>query len=134
MKKVTPHHDHRVRVLLIVAGSLSLVLAVIGAFLPVMPTTPFLLLSAFCYANSSERLHDWLFSNKLFGGYLKNWHEHRCIPLKSKILAIVLLLVSFGTSIYFFVSILAVKIIMTVIAIGIIVFLLSIRSCNKKWK
>ena len=63
------------RKLLIFAGTLSLGLSVIGIVLPIIPTTPFLLLSAACYYKSSERMHKWLINHKLFGKYIKNYME-----------------------------------------------------------
>lgn len=76
------------RVLLILLGFSFVALAAIGAFLPVLPTTPFLLLAAACFAKSSVRCHQWLLSNKLFGPIIANWQSHRCIPAKAKIIAI----------------------------------------------
>ncbi len=77
------------RTLLLVGGSLALLLAVIGAILPVMPTTPFLLLSAYCFARSSERCHTWLTTNRLFGKYVTHMAEGRrlSLPIKSALIA-----------------------------------------------
>ncbi|TRX53421.1 YbaN family protein [Thalassomonas sp. M1454] len=76
------------RVLLILLGFSFVALAALGAFLPVLPTTPFLLLAATCFAKSSKRCHQWLLNNKLFGPIIENWQLNRCIPAKAKILAI----------------------------------------------
>jgi len=77
------------RTLLLVGGSLALLLAVIGAILPVMPTTPFLLLSAYCYARSSERCHSWLTTNRLFGRYVSQMAQGRrmSLPIKTALIA-----------------------------------------------
>ncbi len=80
-----------VRALLLVAGTISLTLGAIGIFLPILPTTPFLLLSATCYLRSSERMHKWLLGNSWFGEYIRNYQEGRGIPLKTKILAMTVL-------------------------------------------
>ena len=69
------------RVLLIAGGNLCVALAVLGLFLPVLPTTPFLLLAAVCYARSSERFYHWLVTNRWFGAYIRNYREGRGIPL-----------------------------------------------------
>lgn len=68
------------RPLLIVIGSLSLALGAVGIVLPVLPTTPFLLLSAYCFARSSERLHTYLVSHRVFGTYLSNYHDQAMTP------------------------------------------------------
>lgn len=73
------------RTLLLVGGSIGLVLAVIGAILPVMPTTPFLVLSVYCYARSSTRCHRWLTSNRLVGRYLNHVAQGRRLPPPIKI-------------------------------------------------
>ena len=71
--------------LLIIVGCLSLGLGIIGMFLPVLPTTPFLLLSAGCFLRSSKSLYDWLLNHKYFGEYIKDFIEHRAISKKIKI-------------------------------------------------
>jgi uncharacterized membrane protein YbaN (DUF454 family) len=77
--------------LLIVLGSVSLVLGVIGIFLPVFPTTPFLLLASYCYLRSSERLYKWLINHKFFGAYIYAYLTYKAIPKKIKIRAIIFL-------------------------------------------
>lgn len=76
---------------LIAVGILSVGLGVIGIFLPVLPTTPFLLLSAACFARSSPRLHHWLLSHPWFGSSIKNYREFRAISMKAKIIAFAVL-------------------------------------------
>lgn len=60
----------------------------VGAFLPVLPTTPFMLISLWCFSRSSPRFHDWLYSHKFFGPPLQQWHKYRVIPLTAKIVAV----------------------------------------------
>lgn len=74
--------------LLIILGSICLALGVIGIFLPLLPTTPFLLLSAALYFRSSEKLYQWLIRQKYLGTYIRNFREHRAIPLRAKIISI----------------------------------------------
>ena len=77
--------------LYIAAGVLALLLGILGLFLPLLPTTPFLLLASWCFARGSQRLHRWLLSHRVFGEYLRNFEAGRGIPLKAKILATVML-------------------------------------------
>ena len=112
---------------LIIAGTLSVGLGILGIFLPVLPTTPFLLLAAACYARSSERFYNWLLNNRWFGNYIKNYREKRGLTLKVKVLTISLLWIAIGYSI-FRVDILTVRIILILIAIGVTTHILSIRK------
>ena len=86
--------------MLVAAGSLCLVLAVLGVFLPLLPTTPFLLLASACYVRSSERLHGWLMGNRMLGGYIRNFQERRGIPLRARVTTVVLLWLPLLYSVY----------------------------------
>lgn len=71
------------------AAGFSLVgLAALGLILPLLPTTPLLILAAACFAQSSERWHRWLMEHRVFGELLRNWQDHRCIPLRAKCVAV----------------------------------------------
>lgn len=76
-----------IRIILIIIGLVSLALGVIGVFLPIMPTVPFLLLAAVCFANASERLHAWLLSHPIFGPPIQDWNERGAISRGAKWLA-----------------------------------------------
>jgi uncharacterized membrane protein YbaN (DUF454 family) len=89
-----------VKLLLNLIGIIAVVLAVLGVFLPLLPTTPFLLLASACFVKSSPRLHRWLLNNPLFGEYLKNIQEKKGIPLKGKVITLLLLWTSLAFSIY----------------------------------
>jgi uncharacterized membrane protein YbaN (DUF454 family) len=82
-------------------GFLFVGLGAIGVILPILPTTPFLILAAGCFAKSSHKWHSWLLNNKTFGGLIRDWQEHRSISLKSKILAITMLLMVGCYSVFF---------------------------------
>ena len=69
-------------------GSVSLVLGIMGVFLPVLPTTPFLLLAAAMYMRSSQRLYDWLMFHKHLGAYIRNFREHKALPLRVKVVSV----------------------------------------------
>jgi len=118
--------------LLLVAGTVSLVLGAIGIFLPILPTTPFLLLSAACYLRSSERMYNWLLGNRWFGKYIKNYREGKGIPLKTKVLAVAVLWAGILYSAImvvdeFFIAQLA----LLIIAIGVSVHLIRLPTFRK---
>ena len=117
-----------VRWLWIIAGSISLALGIIGIFLPLLPTTPFLLLTAACYARGSERLHNWLLNNKLFGKYIRNYREGKGIPARSKVLALTLLWLTIGFSIFYVIPILIVQIILLAIATLVSIYIISLPT------
>ena len=75
-------------ILLIVCGCMAMILGIMGIFLPLLPTTPFLLLAAACFFRSSPRLYQWLINHKQMGPYIRNFREHKAIPLKAKIISV----------------------------------------------
>jgi uncharacterized membrane protein YbaN (DUF454 family) len=100
---VRPHASPVVRGLLVSAGVLALVAGLVGVALPVLPTTPFLLLAAACFARASPALYRKLAHSKMFGPPIREWRRHRSIPWRAKIAGIVLMSVSITTSAVFFV-------------------------------
>ncbi len=93
-------HDNRwLRLACLAVGLCALVLGLAGILLPVLPTTPFILLAAACFARSSLRFHGWLLEHRIAGPLIREWHEHRAMPLKAKRFAYVLMAISFGSSI-----------------------------------
>ena len=76
------------KIVLIVIGSIALALGFMGIFVPLLPTTPFLLLAAALYFRSSPRLYKWLLSQKHLGPYIRNFMEHKSIPLKIKVISV----------------------------------------------
>ena len=121
-----------IRGVLIIAGTLSLGLGIIGIFIPLLPTTPFLLITAYCYFRSSKKLYNWLISNKWFGSYIRNYYEGRGIPLNVKILSVSFLWLTIGFSIYFVVKLLIVWIILIIIAIGVTIHILTIKTLKEE--
>jgi uncharacterized membrane protein YbaN (DUF454 family) len=120
------------RYLLIVAGTIFLGFGIVGIFLPILPTTPFLLLAAGCYARSSQRFYHWLMSNRWFGNYIKNYYEGRGVPLKLKIFTITLLWLTILTSVYIVINNFWIEIILIIIAIGVTVHILMIKTYDHK--
>jgi len=107
------------RGLFVVAGTASLALGCVGIILPILPTTPFLLLSAACYYKGSERMHRWMLNNRWFGSYIKNYKEGRGLPLKTKVFTLALLWTVICYSALVIVNMLVVQVILLVIAIGV---------------
>lgn len=85
----------------LVSGWLAILLGTIGAFLPLLPTTPFIILAAFCFSKSSERLHNWLLQHKVFGSLIQNWERYGVIQLKAKWLATISIVVLMSYPIIF---------------------------------
>lgn len=118
------HRSRLVRALLWIAGSLSLALGLIGIVLPGLPTTPFILLAAACYAKASPRLHHWLLNHRWFGPMLRDWESNRSLTRRTKTLAVVSMLVMVGFSIWTFQGRPAVQLVLLVTgAIGAFVVL-----------
>lgn len=89
-----------IKITLNILGSISVLLAIAGIFLPLVPTTPFLLLASACYLRGSKRLHSWLMRSRLLRQYIEGIQQGRGIPLRAKIITIVLLWGSILFSIY----------------------------------
>lgn len=107
-----------VKILFIVLGSLSLLLGILGIFVPGLPTTPFLLLTAWFYIRSSKKLYDKLIRNKFLGKYIVKFNKDRGISKKTKIYSIIIMWVMISLSTIFFIESISFKIL--VISIGII--------------
>lgn len=117
-----------VRIWYLAAGHLSIVLAILGIFLPLLPTTPFLLLAAFCYARGSVRFYNWLLNSPTFGPIIRNWREDRSVALKHKVMAIGLITLSIGSSVIFFVPNIYGKICLSLLGVAWIVVMLRIPT------
>lgn len=82
-------------------GFLFLGAAIAGVFLPLVPTTPFVLLATACFARSSEKWHQWMLDNPTFGPMIQNWERHRCINRRVKLIAIATMVLVGGYSVAF---------------------------------
>jgi len=121
-----------VKALLLTGGTISLALGAIGIFLPILPTTPFLLLSAACYLRSSERMHKWLLGNRWFGEYIKNYGEGKGIPAKTKMVALAILWAAiFYSTLMVVDEILIAQIALLAIAVGVSVHLVRLPTYRK---
>ena len=114
--------------LLVFGGILSLVLGIIGIFVPLLPTTPFLLLSAALFFRSSPRLYNWLINQKHLGPYIRNFREYRAIPLRAKIISVSLIWITMIYCIVFIVPYIWIKITLLGIAIGTTWHILSYKT------
>lgn len=120
------------RRILIGAGTLSTGLGIIGIFVPILPTTPFLLLAAACYMRSSERLYRWLINNRIFGAYVRNYIEGKGMPVKIKMFTILLLWLTIALTVAFAVENMVVRIILLCVAVGVTAHIALIRKRKVK--
>ncbi|NLD72846.1 MAG: DUF454 domain-containing protein [Chloroflexi bacterium] len=111
------------RYALVVAGTLCVVLGAVGVVLPVLPTTPFLLLAAALYARSSPRFYHWLLDTRLLGEYIRNYRSRRGIPLRTKVLVLGFLWATIGYSAWMVVAQGWVRLVLLAIAVGVTVHL-----------
>ncbi len=116
------------KILLISLGCFSIILGLIGIFVPILPTTPFLLFAAWCFARSSEKYYNKLMNNKVLGGYIKNYKDKRAMPLRVKITTISLLWISILYSAIFAINMLWLKFLLIIIAILVTFHLLNLRT------
>jgi uncharacterized membrane protein YbaN (DUF454 family) len=118
-----------IKYLLIFIGIVSLGLGILGIFLPLLPTTPFLLLSAMLFARSSKKLYDWLINHKVFGNYIVSFMKEKAIPLKIKILSTFLLWATILFSIFFVIEDKTwLQILLFAIAIGVTIHILHYKT------
>jgi uncharacterized membrane protein YbaN (DUF454 family) len=117
--------------ILITAGTIFIGLGILGIFLPILPTTPFLLLSAACYARSSQRFYNRLMNNRWFGTYIKNYPEGRGVPFKVKVFTISFLWITMLASVFFIISNFLIEIILIIIAIGVTIHILTITTIKQ---
>ena len=103
-------------------------LGAIGVVLPLVPTTPFLLLGRLVFARSHRRFYVWLLDNRIFGPTARQWQEYRSIALRTKVLAVTLLVLTLGPSVVFFVPLWPVKVVLVAIGVSVIWFLVRLPT------
>jgi uncharacterized membrane protein YbaN (DUF454 family) len=116
------------KAVLIFLGTVCVGLGVLGMFLPLMPTTVFLLMAAYCYSKSSEKFHNWLMTNKLFGKYISDYKSGKGISLRQKITTIAILWASIGFSIWYVRGALWLTLLLAAIAIGVTAHLVLLKT------
>ena len=115
------------KALLIFAGTLCVGLGVLGMFLPLLPTTVFLLLAAYCYSRSSERFHNWLLTNRWCGSYIKNYKSGKGISIRQKVSTIATLWLSIGFSMWL-VGGLWIDLLLIAIALGVTIHFVMLKT------
>jgi uncharacterized membrane protein YbaN (DUF454 family) len=130
--EVRRHNSPVVRGLFLAAGLCCVVLGVAGLFLPILPTTPFLLLAAACFARASERFYNWLLNHRVFGPTVVEWRRHRAIPWRTKLFAIALMAVTLSASTVFFVRDPAVQAGLAVLGVALAAWMWRIPSRDRQ--
>lgn len=120
------------RVLLIITGFVALSLGAAGIFLPLLPTTPFLLLASACFLRSSGKFYRWLYNNKLWGRYLVYYQKYGALTIRAKVISIAILWITILTSALLFISNLWVKGLLIIIAIGVTIHLLMLKTLTEE--
>jgi len=115
----------------VLLGFVALALGIAGIVLPVLPTTPFVLLAAACFARGSQRFHDWLLGHALFGAMITEWQQYGSIPWRTKIVAIVLMSSTLGVSIVFFVEPQWLRIVLALLGLVLAVWLYRVPSRDR---
>lgn len=113
------------RWLLFGTGWFSILCAIIGVFLPLVPSIPFLLLAAVCFSKSSERFHSWLVEHKHMGPMIRSYMAGGGIPLRAKLMAIGTIWISFPVSVFLFVEVFWMKVLLLSIAAAVTYYLLA---------
>jgi uncharacterized membrane protein YbaN (DUF454 family) len=119
------------RSLFVTLGTIFLVVGVVGIFVPILPTTPFLLLAASFYARGSEKFHNWLLNNRILGAYIRQYVDGKGMPLRVKLFTILLLWIAISFTIVFVVDELLVRIILILVAIGVSSHIALIKGYKK---
>lgn len=117
-----------IKALLIIIGTLSLIVGIIGIFVPGLPTTVFLLITSACYVRSSEKLYNWLINHKIYGKFIRDYEQHRAMPRKSKIFALSMMWSMISLSVFVFIEVLYVKLIVTAAGLIGTIVILSIKT------
>lgn len=125
--------EKMIRSIYIVVGTIALVIGAIGLFLPVIPTTPLVILAASCYYRGSERLHAWILRSRWFGDTIKNYQAGRGLTRDTKVRAIFLMWMTIIISVWFFVSNHFARIAMIGVAICVTVYLVRLPTMERDW-
>jgi uncharacterized membrane protein YbaN (DUF454 family) len=117
--------------LLMSLGILAMVVGLVGVVVPLLPTTPFLLLAAACFVRSSDTMYGWLISNRLFGGFIRDYREQRGVSARAKIMALALLWGVIGYTALTAVDAAWLRVLLVAIAVAVTIHLLRLRTLPK---
>jgi len=121
-----------IKIIYIALGSLFVLLGVIGIVIPGLPTTPFMLLAAWFYIRSSDKLYNKLINNKFLGKYISQYQKNKAIPLATKIYSILIMWLMIALSVFIFININLIKVVVVLIGIiGTIVMGFVIKTLKK---
>lgn len=117
-----------IRYLFVIAGVISLALGIIGVVTPVLPTTPFILLSGYCFARGSQRFHDWILGHKYWGPMIRAFRDEKRIPLKAKILATVMIVLTMSVTSIFFVKKIYAIAAMATVGVVVVIYIWTFKN------
>jgi uncharacterized membrane protein YbaN (DUF454 family) len=128
---VTEHGSPVVRGLFLVCGAVAFIAGLVGVFMPLLPATPLFILAAACFARAYRPFHEWMLGHRWIGPMLHEWHTHRSIPYRTKIIAIGMMLLSFGASIAFVVVQPWLQLLLAACALALAVWMYRIPSRDR---
>jgi len=128
MKEQTISASPLARYFYLISGFIPVEIGMVGIFLPLLPTTIFLILASYCFVKSSPRANDWLRNQKILGAYIKNYQDKSGLTIKSKVINIVALWISISLSAFVFTEEFYIKLVLFAIAIGVTIHLLLIKT------
>ncbi len=130
--ETNPVRSRIIRIVLITTGTISLGLGIAGIVLPVLPTTPFLLLTALCYARSSVRFYNALMNHRYLGPYIHQWRIERTLTPGTKVFALSTLAITIISSVVFFIPLLPVKILVAAIGLTVAIYIWRIPTRKRQ--
>ena len=124
--------DKLKRRLLISAGTFFTGVGILGIVVPILPTTPFLLLAAACFVRSSQSFYNWLLNNRLLGIYISSYVQGKGMPRRVKVFTIVLLWTTIGLSMWLATQDVVIRVILVLVAVGVTIHIILIKNYDKK--
>jgi len=118
--------------IIFLGGSISLIIGMIGIILPILPTTPFLLITAAAYAKSSKKFYKRLLNNRILGSYIRNYREGKGMPIKVKVITLILLWITIAISLLFMNNLIWIQLILLIVASMVSIHILFIRPKKNK--